>query len=130
MPDLSSLSPLFAALRLPLWALLLAYLTWGLFLAAMSLINVRAAGRLPRAALILGYPLVVLGVLCDVLLNLAATLAFLDRPRELLLTRRCGRYIAGPAGWRRTAALWICRNLLDPFQLGGHCAGSTPGNAA
>lgn len=121
MPDLS---PLFAALRLPLWVLVLAYLTWGLFLAAMSLIGARAQGKLPRAALVLGYPLVLFGVLCDVLLQLVATVVFADLPREPVLTQRCSRYIAGPDGWRKTAALAICRNLLDPFQAGGHCRGS------
>lgn len=62
--------------------------------------------------------------------SLTSLLAALRLPLWALLTRRCGRYIAGPAGWRRSLALWICRNLLDPFQLGGHCAGSTPGRAA
>ncbi|CQR43700.1 conserved hypothetical protein [Thiomonas sp. CB3] len=123
MPDLT---PLFAALRLPLWVLLLAYLTWGLFLAAMSLVTARRAKTLPRAALILGYPLVGVGALCDMALQLVATAVFMDLPHEVFLTQRCGRYIAGPPGWRRTAALWICRNLLDPFQLGGHCSGSQP----
>lgn len=126
MPDLAALSPLFAMLRLPLWVLGLAYLTWGLFLAAMSLIGARSQGKLPRAALVLGYPLVVFGVLCDALLQLVATAVFLDWPREPVLTQRCSRYIAGPDGWRKTAALWICRSLLDPFQAGGHCRGSEP----
>lgn len=126
MPDLSALSHLFALLRLPLWVLLLAYLTWGLFLAAMSLIGARAQGRLPRAALILGYPLVLFGVLCDVALQIVATVVFVDWPREPVLTQRCSRYIAGPDGWRKTVALWICRSLLDPFQSGGHCRGSEP----
>lgn len=116
MPDLSALSHLFALLRLPLWVLLLAYVTWGLFLAAMSLIGARAQGRLPHAALILGYPLVLFGVLCDVALQLVATVVFMDLPREPVLTQRCSRYIAGPDGWRKTVALWICRSLLDPFQ--------------
>jgi len=124
MPDLSALSHLFSVLRLPLWVLLLSYLTWGLFLAAMSLIGARAQGKLPRAALVLGYPLVAFGALCDVLLQIVATVVFADWPREPVLTQRCSRYIAGPPGWRRTAALWICRNLLDPFQAGGHCRGS------
>ena len=126
MPDLSALSHLFTLLRLPLWVLLLAYLTWGLFLAAMSLIGARAQGRLPRAALILGYPLVIFGALCDVALQIVATVAFVDWPREPVLTQRCSRYIAGPDGWRKTVALWICRSLLDPFQAGGHCRGSEP----
>ncbi len=129
MPDVSALSHLFSVLRLPLWVLLLAYLTWALFLAAMSLIGARAQGKLPRAALVLGYPLVAFGVLCDVLLQLVATAVFADWPREPVLTQRCSRYIAGPPGWRRTAALWICRNLLDPFQAGGHCRGSEPQQA-
>lgn len=126
MPDLSALYHALAVLRLPLWVLLLSYLTWALFLVAMSLIGARAQGKLPRAALVLGYPLVLFGALCDVLLQLVATVVFADWPREPVLTQRCSRYIAGPPGWRRTAALWICRSLLDPFQAGGHCRGSEP----
>lgn len=121
---LSAGAALWQLMRAPLWVLVLAYVTWGMFLAAMALVAVRRAGTLPRAALVLGYPLVALGALCDIALQAVSTLPFGDLPREWFLTQRLGRYIAGADGWRKTAALWICRNLLDPFQVGGHCTGS------
>lgn len=123
---LSAGAAIWQLIRAPLWAIFLAYVTWGLFLAAMALIAVRRAGTLPRMALVLGYPLVAIGALCDVALQAVSTIFFGDWPREWFLTQRLGRYIAGTDGWRKTAALWICRNLLDPFQVGGHCTGSQP----
>lgn len=67
-------------------------------------------------------PAALVAVLMDVVFNLIpATLIFLDPPRELLFTHRLDRYEAQSAGWRSTLARWICQNLLDPFQQGGHC---------
>lgn len=67
-------------------------------------------------------PPALLAVLMDVVFNLIpATVIFLDLPREWLFTLRLDRYEAEGAGWRYRLALWICRNLLNPFQQGGHC---------
>lgn len=110
-----------AVLRLPIFVLELTYLTWAFYLLAMSLIQARNAGKLTRSALVLGYPLVVVGALLDFLLNMVSSVVFLDPPREFLLTIRCNRYIDTYTDWRRTVALWLCRNLLDPFEIGGHC---------
>ena len=67
-------------------------------------------------------PAAVVAMLMDVVFNLIpATIIFLDLPRELLFTYRLDRYEAAGAGWRYTVALWICQNLLNPFQQGGHC---------
>ena len=60
--------------------------------------------------------------LMDIVFNLIpATGIFLDPPHELLFTKRLDRYEAQGDGWRYAVALWICRNLLNPFQQGGHC---------
>jgi hypothetical protein len=67
-------------------------------------------------------PPAVVAVVMDVIFNLIpATIIFLDLPHELLFTKRLDRYEAEGAGWRYTLALWICQNLLNPFQQGGHC---------
>lgn len=114
-------------LRVPLlFYVVLAYvllilICFTLYLAAMPLIQAKRAGTIPKPALILGYPIVLFGVLMDFVLNVAATLVFLDPPHEYLLTIRCNRYIDAYDDWRHRLALWICRNLLDPFEIGGHC---------
>lgn len=76
----------------------------------------------PRVLLV---PAALVAVLMDVFFNLVpATVIFLDLPRELLFTKRLERYKAQGVGWRYTVARWICQNLLDPFQQGGHCKSS------
>ena len=65
-------------------------------------------------------PAGIVAVLMDVCFNLASTIIFLDWPREFMFTQRLNRYIVD-GGWRSRLALCICRNLLDPFQIGGHC---------
>jgi hypothetical protein len=73
----------------------------------------------PRVLLV---PAALVAVVMDVIFNLIpATIIFLDPPRELLFTQRLDRYEAEDSGWRYTLALWICQNLLNPFQQGGHC---------
>lgn len=74
---------------------------------------------LPRLLLA---PPALLAVAMDVFFNLVpATLIFFDLPHELMFTLRLDRYEAQGAGWRYRVAIWICRNLLNPFQQGGHC---------
>lgn len=78
-----------------------------------------ALSILPRALLL---PAALVAVIMDVIFNLVpATVIFLDPPRELLFTQRLDRYEAQGSGWRYTVAVWICKNMLNPFQQGGHC---------
>lgn len=98
---------------------LLAYLLWVAFLAAMSL---RLAWyRLTLLVKVLAVPLVLVAFALDLVFNLVATVLFLDLPHEATFSQRMGRYKAGASGWRATVARWVCANLLDPFQNGGHC---------
>jgi hypothetical protein len=98
------------------------YVFWLIFLAVMSLSNARNAGKLPTPVLILAAPAIVVGVLMDFLFNLVATIPFADLPREPMFTQRLGRYKTTMTdSWRGRLAIWLCGNLLDPFQVGGHC---------
>jgi hypothetical protein len=111
--------------------LALIYLTWLFFLAIMALKSARDNGKLTRTSEVLALPMLVVGWLLDFSLNMAATPVFLDFPREWLLTLRCDRYlrIADPTGlnaYRQRFARLLCKNLLDPFQSGGHCRGINP----
>lgn len=100
--------------------LLYTYVMWVLFLAVMSLYA--AWKTLPTVTKALAIPAVLLAVVMDVGLNIIATVPFLDPPREWTFSQRMGRY-KRIKSWRTPIACWFCSNLLDPFQVGGHCSG-------
>ena len=95
-----------------------AYLLWCAFLAVMALANVWR--DLPIVTRVLAVPAVLFAVCLDVAFNLAATVIFIDLPREATFSQRMGRY-KRESGLRSKIARWVCANLLDPFQVGGHC---------
>lgn len=107
-------------LTAPIWSL---YLLWTLYLAVMNLIRARKAGKLSRVAYALGLPLLALGGLLDVLVNLiVCTMIFLELPREFLMTTRLKRHIRSGTGWRFKVSKFICSKLLDQFDPSGcHC---------
>jgi hypothetical protein len=77
---------------------------------------------LPLTAKILLAPAALLAVLMDVIFNVfIATFIFMDLPQEYMFTQRLNRYKYGESDWRTTVSVWLCKNLLDPFQSGGHC---------
>lgn len=101
--------------------ILYAYLLWVLFLAVMALQN--KWHDLPKTVKVLAIPAVLAAVTLDVLFNLTiGTVLFLDIPRQYTLSQRVGGYKQNN-DWRRPIAVWICSNMLDPFQAGGHCKG-------
>ncbi len=116
---------------IPLVYLGLLYGTWFAFLAIMALKSARDNGKLTKTASILAIPILIFGWLLDFSLNIVSSLPFLDLPQEWLLTIRCDRYLSipNPTGlnrYRQRLARWLCQNLLDPFQSGGHCRGINP----
>lgn len=98
------------------------YLLFLLYIVVMGLYRAHLQKRLGRTLKVLGAPVLMVGALMDVLVNLTlATIVFLDIPRELMLTMRLQRYMRG-GGWRRSWANWLCAKLLDPFDpSGSHC---------
>ena len=95
-----------------------AYGLWVLFIAVMALRW--AWGRLTLPVKVMACPLVLAMIAADVSFNLVATLLFFDWPHEPTFSQRMSRYKGG-AGWRAAVARWICANVLDPFEIGGHC---------
>lgn len=124
---------------------------WVLFLAVMSLKRAHDEGKIAPGAIAYSFGLVVVyaGYIVDAAVNIGpATLLFFEMPetsgfisafnllldqkfaeakaefldalKNITVTARCGRHINQP-GYRGDVARWMCRNLLDPFQLGGHC---------
>ena len=94
------------------------YVLWVLFLAIMNLKRVRDAGLLHKHALILGMPLLFLGLLVDLLCNVMLSLPMLELPRELTVTARLKRHNKAASGYRKAVAL-LFEPILDPYDPSG-----------
>ncbi len=98
------------------YSLLLMNFTWIFFLAIMHLRDAKDTGTLTGFAKWLGYFNLFIGLILDVLVNwLPMTVILLELPHECLTTARLSRHIKDGSGWRKTLALWFCRNLLSTF---------------
>lgn len=107
-----------------LWLLLWLWLFWGLYVLVMGIYRAHLDKRLTPVTYFLSAPFVAIGYLMDSVSNLTiATVAFLELPRELLVTTRLQRHIfTDGASWRGRLAGWVCDNLLDVFDpSGNHC---------
>ena len=98
---------------------LYAYLLWLLFLTVMALRW--KWNSLPLSVKLLAAPAVLFAVVLDVLFNITiGSVMFLDLPSQWTFSQRVGQYKMR-IDWRKPIACWICANLLDPFDVGGHC---------
>lgn len=106
-----------------IYATLMAYGLWILYIIVMGLYRAKLAGRLSPSAAVLGAPFLLIGYVVDVLTNLTvAPFVFLEFPRETLVTTRLTRHLRSGSGWRYRFAKAICNSLLDPFDPRGvHC---------
>lgn len=101
------------------------YVLWLLYLAVMNLKRSKDAGTIPRTALWLGYPILIVGLLVDWLVNVIVfTVLFMDLPGTAteLVTGRLKRYaynINHMGSKRQKAAHWFAAHLLDPFDPSG-----------
>lgn len=108
-----------AALAAVLTGLAATYALWIFYLAVMALKRARDAGQLSPLAYVLGVPVLKVGLVLDVLVNVfVLTLVLLEWPREWLVTTRLKRHNRQGAGWRKAFAAW-CEQLLDPFDPSG-----------
>lgn len=106
-----------------LYVLAYLYVFWLAYVLVMGIYRAKLAHRLHGFVLLLSWPVVLVGLVLDILANLTlAMLIFLDLPREWLVTDRLQRYVAQKTGWRADFANWVCNNLLDPFDpTNQHC---------
>lgn len=103
-----------------LYTLAYSYAFYLLFVVTMAAKSVWKT--LPLTAKVLLAPAALLAVFMDVIFNVfIATFIFMDLPQEYMFTKRLSRYKEEGAGWRTSVAKWLCFNLLDSFELGGHC---------
>ncbi len=102
------------------------YLFWLAYILVMGLYRAHLAGRLQGASLVLAAPVVLVGLLMDVLANIfLATVIFIELPGEWLVTSRLAKYLKRTHDWRCSVAWWVCTHLLDPFDPNGtHCVES------
>lgn len=109
--------------------------TWTHFLAIFHLKKVEGEQGLRPVSRFMGYwVLLPRGLWRDWLLNIVATLVFLDLPGNWwrlrlwrlsipvfpleLVTGRLQRYVDGPDGWRRRFALTLDADKLEPYDKG------------
>jgi hypothetical protein len=97
------------------------YALWLFYLAVMNLKRAKDAGTLSRLALVCGYPILLTGLVLDLIVNVfVASIVFLDLPSELTVTARLKRYVKeSPESWRGLGAKWFSEKLLDTFDPSG-----------
>lgn len=102
-----------------LYAVLGLYVLWVFYLAVTNLMRASKAGALSTTAKVLGAPVLLVGWLLDVVINVAvASFVFAELPREVTLSQRLSRLVR-TEGWRKTLAVWLAKTLLNPFDHTG-----------
>lgn len=98
------------------------YALWVFYLAVMCLKRAKDAGTISRLALYLAYPVLAIGLLIDLFVNIFVfSLILLELPEELTVTARLKRH-GQRGGWRGDFSRWFCESLLDTFDPSGdHC---------
>ena len=96
------------------------YALWVFYLAVMALKRASDAGQLSPLAYALGLPVLKVGLVLDVLVNLVVmTVVLLELPREWLVTTRLKRHNKDADGWRKRLVAVVFEPLLDPFDPSG-----------
>ena len=106
-----------------IYVLATLYVLWILYLAVMNLKRAYDARTISKVALWLGYPVLLIGLALDALVNIfIMTVVFVELPREWLVTTRLKRHIKGDKSWRKSFSYFICHTLLNAFDPSGdHC---------
>ena len=102
-----------------IYVILTVWTLWVFYLACMNLSKARSEGTLSTVAYIVGYPVLIIGLLLDFLVNVVVfTVILFEWPKELTVTRRLKRHIK-LGGWRAKVAAWLAKYILDPFDPSG-----------
>lgn len=97
----------------------LTYALWIFYLAVMNLKRAKKAGLLNKTALVLGMPVLIVGLLLDFIVNITVmTLVLFEMPDELTVTARLKRHHKESTGWRLRVVLWL-EPILDPYDPEG-----------
>ena len=109
-----------------LWYLpitLVAFFATFVFLCAVLFLRTaRDSGYLneaPKIVLWFAYTTLLIGLLCDALLNVLLSVVFVEPPQEWLTTDRVKRLKNSGTDWQRACARWLC-GILDHLDT-NHC---------
>lgn len=102
----------------PLGIFFLFYILWFFYLAIMNLKRAQESGKLNKTATCMGAPLLFIGYILDILVNMLLTVPFLELPHEFTVSNRLKRHIRHSIGWRKSLACFFIP-LLDPFDPSG-----------
>lgn len=98
---------------------LLTYALWIFYIAVMNLKRVRDEGKLSQFATVLGYPVLFIGLVLDLAVNvLVMTPLLMELPQEMTVTSRLKRHRATSDGWRLSIVMFL-KPILDPFDPSG-----------
>lgn len=101
----------FAVLLLSIYAL------WPLYVFVMAIQRAHEAKTVSRTAWALAFPLIVIALALDVILNIfvfSIVLLELPKAKEWTFSQRLSRLIRCD-NWRRPVACWVASSLLDPY---------------
>lgn len=89
----------------------------------MSIYRAKLENRISKPVLILAFPIIIIGLLIDFLVNLiVCTIFFQELPQEWLVTPRLARHKNTDTSTKGKIAKWVCVNMLDIFTRDGpHC---------
>lgn len=108
-----------ALIAIPLFAVLGIWLLWVFYLAVMNLKRAKDAGTLSKTAHAMGLPVLAVGLLLDLVINvLVISVVLFEIPREATVTARLKRHHKTSTGWRLAVVKWF-KAILDPFDPSG-----------
>ena len=101
-----------------LGSFLVLYGLWFFYIAVMNLKRVKDAGQLSTFAKVLGYPVLFVGLVLDLIANVfVMSIVLLELPQELTVTSRFKRHNQA-GGWRKKVVAFF-EPILDPFDPSG-----------
>ena len=102
-----------------LFSLSLTYALWIFYLAVMNLSRAKKEGLLSKTALVLGIPVLIVGLIIDFIVNvILMTVLFLELPSEGTVSARLKRHNRTGTGWRKKLAAWF-EPIFDPYDPKG-----------
>ena len=104
-----------------LWLFLCVYALWPLYVFVMAMLRAKEAGLTTKTALVMAFPLIVVAIALDIVLNYTLFAVLLwDFPKqgEYTFSQRLSRLVRGN-DWKAHCADWIAKSLLDPFDPTG-----------
>jgi len=102
-----------------LYTVLAIYVLWMYYLAVMSLYRAKKAGTLTKVGYVLGLPILVSGVLLNVVINVTFCSAlFMELPKEFLVSQRLQR-LSKKDNWRKKIVEFVAKHFLDTFDPSG-----------